>query len=207
MDDVSGRLNTDERGTLLGAFDTGDQLLLGYEDGSYELTELDLNRKFEPKELFYIGKYDPELVLTAVYYEGERKLTLVKRFLIETSTLDTRYPFISEHKQSKLFYASAAEEPVLKYSIRDKGKKIDKEVELADFIDVKGWKSLGNKLEEGKIASAKDATVAKAPAKPKSTAAKSAKPPAGGAEAGKVKAGDVIDFDLEENGQKKLFED
>jgi topoisomerase IV subunit A len=204
MDQVSGRLNTDDRGLLLGAFDTGDQLLIVYNDGTYELTELDLNRKFEPKELIYIGKFDPETVISAVYYEGERKLTLVKRFQIETSTLDTRYAFLSDHKQSKLYFASAEDEPVLKYYIREKGKKIDKEVNLAEFIDVKGWKSLGNKLEDGKISNPKDAAATKKrkkKGKKAKTEARVEEPK------GKIKAGDVIDFDLDNNGQKKLFDD
>jgi topoisomerase-4 subunit A len=216
MDNVSGRLNTDERGQLLGAFDTGDQLLIIYKDGTYELTELDLNRKFEPKDIVHIGKFDPETVISAVYYEGERQWTLVKRFQVETSTLDTRYSFLSDHKQSKLYFASAEAEPVLQYYIREKGNKIDKEVNLAEFIDVKGWKSLGNKLEEGKISGAKDATepVKKKKGKKKNKKAKAeaeenektgGKEPAAGKD--KVRAGDVIDFDLDGNGQKKLFDD
>lgn len=44
MDEVSGKLNQDERGKYLGAFDTGSKLLTIYKDGSYEVNELDLNK-------------------------------------------------------------------------------------------------------------------------------------------------------------------
>lgn len=44
MDEVSGKLNQDERGKYLGAFDTGSKLLSIYKDGSYEINELDLNK-------------------------------------------------------------------------------------------------------------------------------------------------------------------
>jgi topoisomerase-4 subunit A len=47
MDEVSGKLNQDERGKYLGAFDTGSKLLSIYKDGSYEINELDLNKKYD----------------------------------------------------------------------------------------------------------------------------------------------------------------
>jgi topoisomerase-4 subunit A len=199
MDEVSGRLNQDERGLYLGAFDTGDQLLALYIDGSYELMELDLNKRFDPKELFSLGKYRDGMVITAVYYEGERKWTVVKRFEIETSSTDQRFPYITEHKQSKLLYATVANNPALPYSIRTKEGKEDKTVELAEFIDVKGWKSIGNKLEEVKITLSKKLLTTQGAPAPKAKKAKAPK------EDKKLSAGDSIDFDLDDNGQAKMF--
>jgi topoisomerase-4 subunit A len=155
MDVVSGRLNTDERGLYLGGFDTGDQLLAVYQDGNYEVSDLDLARKFDPSNLFYIGKFDPETVISAVYYEGERDQTLVKRFQIETSSTDQPFTFITEHKSSKLYYASVYAKPEVEYSFRRKREKIVVQEQLAEFIAVKGWKSLGNKLEDGKLSTIK----------------------------------------------------
>lgn len=199
MDEVSGRLNQDERGLYLGAFDTGDQLLALYTDGSYELMEMDLNKRFDPKELFSLGKYKDGTVITAVYYEGERKWTVVKRFEIETSSTDQRFPYITEHKQSKLLYATVAENPALPYSIRTKEGKENKTVELAEFIDVKGWKSIGNKLEEVKITLSKKLLTTQGAPAPKAKKAKASK------EDKKLSAGDSIDFDLDDNGQAKMF--
>ncbi len=196
MDEVSGRLNKDERGLFLGAFDTGDQVLAVYTDGSYELMELDLNKKFEPKELFHVGKYTDAVVISAVYYEGERKWTMVKRFKVETSKLGQRYPFLTEHKQTKLLFASVEEAPTVAYNYRTKEGKVEKEVALAEFIDVKGWKSLGNKLEDVKI------TIPKR--QPKKAAAKTEKKPAAD-QSDKLSAGDSIEFDLDDNGQAKMF--
>ena len=202
MDAVSGRLNTDERGLFLGAFDTGDQLMAVYKDGSYEMMELDLNKKFEPKELFHIGRYTNDTVVSAVYFDGERGWTLVKRFQVETSKTDQRFPFITEHKQSKLYFASADEQPILHYKVRTKNGSEEKQVDLADFIDVKGWKSVGNKLEDGKITSAKGEAPKKKKPAAKAKAAKGKTPEAGNE---KLQAGDSIDFDLEDNGQTKMF--
>lgn len=157
MDVVSGRLNKDERGLYLGGFDTGDQLLAIYKDGSYELSELDseLTRKFDSSNLWYIGKHHEDDVVSAVYYEGERDQTMVKRFVIETTTSGQLFNFISEHPSSKLYYASAHPDADIEFSVRRKKDKIVKQVLLKDFIAPKGWKSLGNKLEDGKLSTIK----------------------------------------------------
>ncbi len=193
MDSVSGRLNTDERGIYLGAFDTGDHLLAVYKDGSYEVLELDLNKKFDTKEVEAITKFDPEIVINAIYYEGGKGWTMVKRFQVETNTLNQRFNFLTEHRSTKLLYASINENPKVKYSYRMKNEKFEEEVDLTEFIDVKGWKAIGNKLTEAKATSIKE--VSASPPKPK---AKKDQPD-------KLKAGDSIDFDMEDNGQTKLF--
>ncbi|MFM8449138.1 MAG: hypothetical protein ACKOAY_03450, partial [Haliscomenobacter sp.] len=43
------------------------------------------------------------------------------------------------------------EQPRIRYAIKIKNKKIGGEVSLADFIEVKGWKALGNKLSDQKL--------------------------------------------------------
>lgn len=88
MDEVSGCLNKDECGIFLGVFDIGDLIFVIYIDGSYEFMELDLNKKFEFKEFFYIGKYDEEQVVLVIYYEGECKWSMVKWFNIEIFLLE-----------------------------------------------------------------------------------------------------------------------
>ncbi|MEM1327659.1 MAG: DNA gyrase/topoisomerase IV subunit A [Bacteroidota bacterium] len=151
MDEVSGRLNTESRGQRLGAFDTGDQIFVIYKDGSYELTDYELTNRYEPKEIMQIGKFDPEAVVSAIYYDGNKKQTMVKRFQIETSTQGQRFPFITDHRSSKLNFATTSPKARVKYSMRVKGQKMEGEIDLADFIDVKGWKALGNKLSEYKL--------------------------------------------------------
>ena len=80
----------------------------------------------------------------------------MKRFQIETQTTDQRFSFITEHKQSKLVFASVAAKPKISYAMRIKGKKMEGELDIADFIDVKGWKSIGNKLSDHKLSSVKE---------------------------------------------------
>lgn len=151
MDEVSGKLNQDERGKYLGAFDTGSKLLSIYKDGSYEINELDLNKKFDVNNIVEIGNYTEDTVISAIYYEGEKGNTMVKRFRIETSSYDQKFIFLPETAGTKLYFASMAKSPKVKYSYNVGKAKEEKEVSLTEFIDVKGWKALGNRLVDTKL--------------------------------------------------------
>lgn len=151
MDEVSGKLNQDERGKYLGAFDTGSKLLSIYKDGSYEINELDLNKKYDVNNIVEIGNYTEDTVISAVYFEGEKGNTMVKRFRIETSTYDQKFVFLPETAGTKLYFASMAKSPKIKYSYNVGKTKEEKEVALTEFIDVKGWKALGNRLVDAKL--------------------------------------------------------
>ena len=200
VDEVSGRLNTDERGKFLGAFDTGDTILVLYKEGAYEVVEMDLNKRFDPKEILHIGKFDPNQVLNVVYFEGERGWTMAKRFLIETTTTGQRFPFLTEDRKTKLLYASVEAEPKIQYSIKVNSKKVESELDLASFVDVKGWRAIGNKVSDQRLTGIVEISEGvKAEASNKQTAKEDSKPE------GKLKAGDSIDFDIEKNGQGKLF--
>ncbi len=197
MDTVSGRLNLDERGQFLGGFDTGDYILALYQDGSYEREELDLTRRYDPNNLYFVGKYEDDMVVTAVYFEGERGVTLVKRFNIETSSPGQAFNFLTDHKQSKLYFASVHPQPEISYAWREKREKVEKTVRLDEFIDVKGWKSLGNRLYDGKLLSVKelnDPFVPREKAPVKGTddrARQNGKDDKGG-----IKPGDTIELDF-----------
>lgn len=154
VDEVSGKLNTEERGKFLGNFNTGDSVLLLYKDGSYELSDFDLNRRFPMENLLVIEKFNPDTVLSCIYWHGERKAYYVKRFKIETSTLGQRFVFISEEPKSALALVSTAAVPQVQYHYNRGAKNSPDEsdtVRLDSFIEVKGWKSLGNKLSLYKV--------------------------------------------------------
>ncbi|MGI4835696.1 MAG: DNA gyrase/topoisomerase IV subunit A [Janthinobacterium lividum] len=153
FDSVVARLNHAGHGRYLGAFDTDDTILVVYKDGSYELNAPDLNKHFDLPNIVLMRKLEPDTVLSAAYLDGETKMHYVKRFRIETSTLDKRFLFISETKGSKLLAATAFAEPEVEVTLQ-RDKKADKEKEqlrLDQFIEVKGWKALGNKLNYFKV--------------------------------------------------------
>ena len=58
-----------------------------------------------------------------------------------------RFGFISEQRGSKLNLVTTGNSPVLSFNYRTKrGEKKTREENLLDFVDVKGWKAMGNKL-------------------------------------------------------------
>ncbi|MCL4109249.1 UNVERIFIED_CONTAM: hypothetical protein GTU68_063017 [Idotea baltica] len=156
IDDVSGRINTDGRGSLLGAFDTGDLIVTLYADGNYILHNPDPILKVEMKNLLHVAKLDEETIISAVHYDGEKEWTMIKRFQIETSTLDEKVFLIKDHSKSKLLYATTKEGVELEYYLLDKGKKEHWTISLDDFIDLKGWKAIGNRLSDKLIRGIKE---------------------------------------------------
>jgi topoisomerase-4 subunit A len=154
-----GKLNVDGRGRYLGEFDTGDTILAIYKDGTYELTNFDLSNRYEMVQLEWIQKYHDNLVISAVYLDGASGFVYVKRFYIETTSEDKKYAFISESEKSKLLYASTLDNPMIDITVL-KGKKNEPSTErinIADFIDIKGWKSQGNRLSNAVVKNVKPA--------------------------------------------------
>lgn len=147
-DESVGRLNKDERGKHIGNFNGDDNVLVIYKDGTYELTSYELTNRYEPNKVCLITKNDPKKVITAVHYEGESKNYLLKRFSIETTSIEKKFNFISESAGSKLILASTADAAIVQVDFT-KGKskeKLSEEINLTEAIDVKGWKALGNRL-------------------------------------------------------------
>ena len=147
LDENIGRLNTDKQGRYLGSFNTEDAILVIYEDASYELTNFELTNHYKLSEIKLLEKLDLEKIITAVHYDGKTKNHYVKRFVIETTTFGKRFGFISEERGSKLNLVTTEENPTLSFCYRTKrGEKKSRNVNLIDFVDVKGWKAMGNKL-------------------------------------------------------------
>jgi len=154
-DSSVGRINTDERGKYLGTFREGDTILVIYKDGSYELTNFELTNRYEHENIMLIEKFEPAKVVSCVYFDKKSKHYFVKRFNIETTSIDKRFAFISETRGSFLAIVTTEKEPQLEIVYLKKGEK---EIMLHDFdilIDVKGWKSIGNRLSTNEIHSLK----------------------------------------------------
>jgi len=147
-DDAVGRLNTDERGKLLGNFHGDDAILVITKDGNYEITSFELTNRYDINQTLLIEKFDPERVVSAVYYDGSGKTYYVKRFKIETTTLGKKFCFISEERGSTLTVVSTDKQAQLELDHVKPGEKTS-ETTVYDFdmlIDVKGWKAIGNKM-------------------------------------------------------------
>ena len=146
-----GRLNTDSRGKLIGNFLGDDKILVCYKNGDYELTSYELTNRYEPLDVLLIQKFDSQKVIGAVYFDGVSKGFFVKRFLIETTTLNKRFNFITEHKQSYLKLVTTDSQAQVSVTLI-KGKTEEQmDFDLEMLIDVKGWKAIGNKLSTHEV--------------------------------------------------------
>ena len=152
LDEVSGRLNTENRGRFLGEFDTGDELLILYKNGSYITTPLDITKRFQSADFLYIGQCNrADDIITAVHYDGHKGWTMVKRFHIETTQADQRFSYLTDHPESQLLFLSVEPSPRIKFHIKVGNKKSEGEALLTDIVDIKGWKAVGNRLSDKKI--------------------------------------------------------
>ncbi len=146
-DDTHGRLNMDENGIYLGEFGDGDLVLSFYIDGTYALHNTDMTTRFDNENLIRVEKFNPKSVIAAVYFDGDKKQYMAKRFQIETQTLNTPFLFIKEGSKNRLEWVTSVKHPVVMLKT---GKKkylpSEKEIDLVEFIEVKGWKAIGNKL-------------------------------------------------------------
>jgi topoisomerase-4 subunit A len=146
-DDILKRLNADGRGKYLGEFDGDDRILTVMANGTYELTSFDLNNHFDDKMLI-IEKYNPEKVYTVVHYDGKSKNYLIKRFMFENTAIGRQTSIITDEPGSKMLIISGAMQPIVKVDQLKGATKTPETVELnlADLIDVKGMKAMGNRL-------------------------------------------------------------
>lgn len=153
-DSSVGRLNTDERGDLLGSFQTEDRILVIFKNGSYELTDFELTNRYEADQIKLIEKFDPERIVSAVYKDGESKEHYVKRFKIETTSLGKKFLFITDHRSSQLEVISTDAAAQLEITYKPARGEKEPETATRDFdmlIDVKGWGAKGNKLSQKPI--------------------------------------------------------
>ncbi len=148
FDDKFGRLNTESKGQYLGNFDGSEKLLVIYQDGNYELTDLEMTQRFDPEKILLVEKFNPEKIITAIYLDIEKLQYNIKRFKIETSTLQSRFLFIKEGKGNRLEAVTTSVKPVLLIHTGRGTQARTQKIKVTDFIDVMGWKAVGNKLAD-----------------------------------------------------------
>ncbi|MFB9121400.1 DNA gyrase/topoisomerase IV subunit A [Bergeyella porcorum] len=153
FDEAVRRLNVDNRGTFLGNFKGDDKILTINTNGEAKLVSFDLSNRFDD-EYLVLEKWNPEQPVTCIYYDGEKEIYYIKRFLFEaTNNIQTFMP--SEHPKSfieMVFTASNATAELV--FVKEKGKEKEPEqINVDEFIAVKGIKALGNQLTKSKLKS------------------------------------------------------
>ncbi len=152
-----GRLNRDEHGEYLGNFEAEDKILVIYKNAEYELTNFELTNHYEQRQVMLIKKYEPKGIVSAIYYDGESRTYYIKRFTIETTTMDKKFGFLTDHNRTELLAISYDDLPRAELKIKkDRKANLEKkEFKLETLVDVRGWKAMGNKLPFMKIEAVK----------------------------------------------------
>ncbi|MFK5878104.1 MAG: DNA gyrase/topoisomerase IV subunit A [Flavobacteriaceae bacterium] len=147
FDDTVQRLNVDERGDLLGEFTAEDRLLIITQKGAAKTTSPDLSTHFDD-DMIVLEKWVPNKPISAIYFDGDKEKTYVKRFMIDNPNKEES--FISEHPKSQLELVATDFRPMAEV-VFSKRSLENIEVNFEDFIAIKGIKSLGNQLTTEKI--------------------------------------------------------
>jgi topoisomerase IV subunit A len=141
-----GRINTEEKGEFLGMFEGDDKILAVYKDGNYEITDQELTQRFEADKILLIEKFDPEKIISAVYYDHDKSQFNLKRFKIETTTLHNKFFFIKEGAENYLEAVTTEENPVLIIKTGRGASAKEQKMKVANLVEVMGWKAVGSKL-------------------------------------------------------------
>ena len=151
FDDTIKRLNVEERGELLGEFQAEDRLLTINQKGEIQLLNTELATHFDD-DMIVLEKLNSKKPVSVIYYNGNKQSYFVKRFLT-TDISEGKYSFIGDHKDSELKLVSTDFRPMVEVVfVKEKGKERKSEkIDLEEFISIKGWKSLGNKLTNKKV--------------------------------------------------------
>ena len=149
FDQTINRLNTDERGVLLGAFSGENKLLLVNNDGNSRVVTPDISLHFDDK-MIRIEKWIPKKPLTAIYFDREKERYFIKRFLIESETKEDS--FVKDG--GELLFFNSDWRPVIEvefFKPRDKEIIPPLEINVEEFIAIKGFKALGNQITSKKV--------------------------------------------------------
>ncbi|MGB4883436.1 MAG: DNA gyrase/topoisomerase IV subunit A [Ferruginibacter sp.] len=148
FDTKFGRLNIEEKGEYLGKFDAEDRILVIDTDGNYEIVGQELTQRFDPEKIVLIEKFNADKVITAVYLDNDKFQFNIKRFKIETTTLNNKFYFIKEGRGNRLETVTTDADPVLKVK-KGRGQQVNTiKYKVGKNVEVTGWKAVGVKLED-----------------------------------------------------------
>ena len=146
------RLNYDEHGQLLGEFNDGDQILVILKNADYYLAGFDANVHFEDN-IDRLEKYEPEKVWSCVLYDADNQgYPYVKRFVMEASKRKQNYLGENENSQQILLTDTYYPRLLVTYGGNDAFRGSE-EIDVEQFIAVKGFKAKGKRLTTWQIES------------------------------------------------------
>ena len=151
FDETVRRLNVDARGTLLGNFKGDDRILTINSNGEAKLVSFDLMNRFDD-EYLVLEKWNPEQPVTCIYFDGEKGIYFIKRFLLD-HTPNIQHFVPSEHPKTfieQIITVDRAQAEIVFAKEKDKQREPETII-IDDFISVKGIKAIGNQLTKSKV--------------------------------------------------------
>ena len=151
FDETVQRLNVDQRGALLGDFTSEDRLLVINQKGAVKTVVPEMTLHFND-EMIVLEKWEAKKPITVIYWEGEKELFYVKRFLIDHP--DKEELVITDHPKSYLESVFTDYRPLVELVFakkRGKDREENSVINLEEFISIKGIAALGNQLTKDKI--------------------------------------------------------
>ncbi|MBW8360447.1 MAG: DNA gyrase/topoisomerase IV subunit A [Weeksellaceae bacterium] len=151
FDETVRRLNVDARGTLLGNFKGDDRILTINTHGEAKLVSFDLMNRFDD-EYLVLEKWNPEQPITCIYFDGDKGIYFIKRFLLE-NTPNVQNFIPSENPKTFIEHLITADNASAEIIFaKDKDKQREPEtLRIDEFISVKGIKAIGNQLTKSKV--------------------------------------------------------
>lgn len=151
FDDTVQRLNIDDRGEFLGEFTSDDRLLIVKQNGFIKTVIPELTLRFDD-DMILLEKWNPEKPLSAIYWEGEKEIFYIKRFLIENP--DREENILTDHAKSyleKIFTDYRPQAEVIFAKKRGQDRQDNLVLNIEEFIAVKGISAMGNQLTKEKV--------------------------------------------------------
>ena len=118
------------------------------------MVTFDLLNRFDDEYLI-LEKWKPEQPITCIYFDGEKGIYFIKRFLLENTT-NVQHFMPSEHPKSFVEFVGTSDGCTAEIIFpKDKsGKEKEPEIiNIDEFIAVKGIKAIGNQFIKEKVKS------------------------------------------------------
>ena len=136
----------------MGEFNDGDQILVILKNGDYYLSGFDANVHFEDN-IDRLEKYEVDKVWSCVLYDADNQgYPYIKRFQMEASKRKQNYIGENENSQQILLTDTVYPRLQVTYGGNDEYRGSE-EIDVEQFISVKGYKAKGKRLTTFQVAS------------------------------------------------------
>ena len=150
FDESIMRLNTDQRGRLLGEFNAHDRLVSFYKAGYCRITGFDLSLHFD-EGLLFVEKYNPRRPVSVLYIDKQQKRYFLRRSLIEES--DKKIDLLCGNPKAEMLFCSSQYLPQaeITYTDRQHPEKTTETVTISGLAEVTKLKTKGKRLPYDRI--------------------------------------------------------